>query len=324
MKTNKLLTLLSSLLISTTLAFGQEFEPNGSPHIRVFTNFHSTITDGVAQNAFEIQRAYLGYGHNFTKSLSGSVMLDVGDPGVGKLNMTAYLKNAYLQYKSGRITAQIGMIGLYQFKLQESLWGGRYLYKSFMDEHKIGPSADLGAFVAYKISSKLSADITIANGEGYKLVQQDSLLKYSVGATFTPVKGLDLRASYDYMGMDAAQQTISLYAGYSVNKMKVGAEYIQQLNHKMADGEDLNGLSFYGSYSLKKMRLFGRFDQLSSPALLEGNDPWNFGKDGRLIIAGLEFSPTKGINMTPNYQLWMPADGGSNIHIAYLSFLIKF
>ncbi len=324
MKHTKLLVVVVSLLMGGLTMYGQDFIPNGAPHIRVFTNFHNTFSGGESQPAFQIQRAYLGYGHQFSKTISGKVVLDVGNPGVGKLNLTAYLKNAYVQYKSGRITAKLGMIGLHQFKLQESLWGGRYLYKSFMDEHKIGPSADLGAFIAYKISSKLSADITIANGEGYKSVQQDSLLKYSVGVTFNLIKGLDLRASYDYMGMEDAQQTISLYAGYSKDAFSVGAEYIQQLNHKMNSGEHLNGLSFFSSYSFGEFRAFGRFDQLSSPAISTGDDPWNFGKDGNLVIAGLEYNATTGIKMTPNYQLWMPADGSDAIHIAYLSFLIKF
>lgn len=305
-------------------AFAQEFTPNGKPSIRVFTNFHSTITNGETQSAFEIQRAYLGYEHNFSKTLSGSVILDVGNPGVGKLDMTAYLKNAFLQYKSGRITANMGMIGLHQFKMQENQWGGRYLYKSFIDEYKMGPSADLGAFLSYEIFPKLSADITIANGEGYKSIQADSVLKYSFGATVLPINGLSVRASYDRMGLSAPQQTISLYAGYTISKVKLGAEYIQQLNHNMNAQEDLNGVSFYGSYTHKKIRFFGRFDQLGSTRLSGSADPWNLNKDGNLVIAGVEFNPAKGIMLTPNYQLWMPADGGSNINIAYLSLQIKF
>jgi hypothetical protein len=54
------------------------------------------------------------------------------------------------------------------------------------------------------------------------------------------------------------------------------------------------------------------------------DSPWNLGKDGRAILAGMEFSPVKGIMVTPNYQAWFPADGGSFVHIAYLSFQIRF
>ncbi len=131
---------------------------------------------------FEIQRAYLGYQHQFSKTISGQLILDVGDPSFGNFQMTAYLKNAYMQYKKDKLTVKMGMIGLYQYKLQEDLWGGRYFYKSFMDEHKFGPSADLGAFVKYDFHKMVSADFTIANGEGYKKLESDSILKVQLGS----------------------------------------------------------------------------------------------------------------------------------------------
>lgn len=303
---------------------GEQFKPSGSPTIRIYTNFHNTWTDGESQPAFEIQRAYLGYKHKFSPTLSGQLILDVGDPKVGGLEMTAYLKNAYMQYKNGALTVRAGMIGLYQFKLQEDLWGGRYLYKSFMDEHKFGPSADLGMFAKYDFAEFLSADLTIANGEGYKLVQADSLLKYSGGLTISPVEGLDIRASYDFMGRDSAQQTLAFYTGYESEQVGIGAEYNYQYNHRMIDQHDLTGLSFYGWYQLNRFRFFGRYDHLTSPVLASGTDPWNDGRDGQVIIAGIEYSPVKGIKITPNYQGWINANDDPMEHTAYVSLEIRF
>jgi len=187
-----------------------EFERSGKAFMKVYTNYHSTWTNGEANKVFEIQRAYFGYQYQLSEYISGRLTLDVGDPHFGDFEMTAYLKHAYVQYRKNRLTAKIGMIGLHQFKLQEDLWGGRYLYKSFMDEHKLGPSADLGAYLAYDIHKILSVDLTIANGEGYKQLESDTALKYSVGATLRPLNGLDLRASYDHMGKDSTQQTLAL------------------------------------------------------------------------------------------------------------------
>jgi hypothetical protein len=309
-------------------AFSQEadadFKPNGKAFMKVYTNYHSTWTNGEANKVFEIQRAYFGYQYQLSEYISGKLTLDVGDPDFGELEMTAYLKHAYVQYKKDRLTAQIGMIGLQQFKLQEDLWGGRYLYKSFLDEYKFGPSADLGAYLAYDIHKALSVDFTIANGEGYKKLESDTALKYSVGATIRPLQGLDLRASYDRMGKDSAQQTMALYAGYSKGKVAVGAEYNHQLNYKRINGHDRSGVSLYGSYLMKKIRLFGRYDLLSSPTLSTDTDPWNYATDGQLVIAGVEFRPLKGLIITPNYQAWIPADKGGVAHSAYLSLEIKF
>ena len=302
----------------------KEFKPYGRPFIKIFTNYHSTFSNGEASRVFEIQRAYLGYQHQFSEKISGKLNLDVGDPHFGDLQMTAYLKNAYMQYADGKLVAKIGMIGLQQYKLQEELWAGRYLYKSFMDEHKFGPSADLGAFVGYRVHDRVSVDFTIANGNGYKSIQSDTTLKYSLGMTLVPVNGLDLRASYDYMGKDAPQQTLALYLGYSANNVKVGAEYNRQWNQKMVMSHDLTGLSFYGSYQAKRIRLFGRYDKLSSIVLGGDTDPWNYGSDGQLVIAGVEFNPVKGIMITPNYQGWIPADGSPVLHSIYLSLEIKY
>ena len=323
----KLLTTLTIILLFTNV-FSQEnqeeFKPSGKPFIKVFTNYHSTFINKDVHNAFEIQRAYFGYAFTLNKKFSGKVNIDVGNPGAGKLQMTAFLKNAYFQYKSGRLTTKFGLIGLSQFKLQEKQWEGRYLYKSFQDEHKFGSSADLGLYASYKLHNMVSVDATIANGDGYKSIEADSTLKYSCGITLSPFKGMKVRAYYDFMGNDSTQKTLSFYAGYSIGKLKVGAEYNQQLNYKIIENQDRNGLSFYGSYKIKKVRLFGRYDQLSSIKIGNAADPWNYAKDGQGIIAGIEFSPVKGIKITPNYQGWIPANGNPVVNMAYVSCEIKF
>jgi len=320
-----------AMLVSAGAMFAQEteeakeeFKPHGKAFLKIYTNYHSTFSDGEASRVFEITRAYLGYQYQLSEKISGKLNLDVGDPHFGDLQMTAYLKNAYVQYASGKLVAQIGMIGLQQYKMQEDLWAGRYLYKSFMDEYKFGPSADLGAFVAYQFHERASADITIANGDGYKSIQSDTTLKYSLGLTLVPVNGLDFRTSYDYMGKDSPQQTLAFYLGYSRENLKLGAEYNYQLNYKMVESQDQSGVSFYGSYQLKRTRFFGRYDKLGSVTIGSDVDPWNYGKDGQLVIAGVEFNPVKGLMVTPNYQAWVPADGSSVLHSAFLSLEIKF
>ena len=327
MNTRTTLLFIAMLLLSWN-AFSQntenKFKANGQGIIKIFTNYHSTFSDGKASRVFEIQRAYLGYQYELNEKFSGKLVLDVGDPDFGNFQMTAYLKNAFVQYDDGKLVAKIGMIGLHQFKLQESQWGGRYLYKSIMDEHRFGPSADLGAFVGYEFHDMVSADITIANGDGYKSLESDTTLKYSLGVTLRPISGLIFRSSYDYMGQDALQQTLALYLGYSTKKVDVGAEYNYQWNHKMVQDENLTGLSFYGSYAARKFRAFGRYDNLSSPVIGSDTDPWNYGKDGQLFIAGVEFHPVKGLIITPNYQGWIPADESSMLNSIYLSLEIKF
>ena len=144
----KLTTLLVALLILSGV-YAQEtkkHKPSGKPFVEVFTNFHSTFIDGQSHQAFEMQRANLGYGFKMNENFSGKVTFDVGNPVVGKLKMNAYLKYAF--------TMQFGLIGLQQFKMQEKQWGGGYLYKSFQDQHRFCSSADLAIHAKYDFSKK--------------------------------------------------------------------------------------------------------------------------------------------------------------------------
>lgn len=324
---NKLITFFAVMLLFSS-SFAQDktetFKPTGKPFVKVFTNFHSTFTDGKNHNAFDVTRGYLGYGFKLSEKFSGKVTLDIGDPGVGKLQLTAYLKHAYFQYKSGRFTTMFGMIGTNQFALQEKQWGNRYLFKSFQDEYKFGPSADLGIFASYQFHEVISADVTIANGEGYKILEIDSVLNYSLGVTITPLKGLKLRGYFDIMGQDSAQQTLSFFAGYSRSNFDIGAEYNLQKNHQRIDKHDFSGMSFYGSYQFKVVKIFARYDRLSSDKIGSATDPWNYKKDGQEIIAGFEFVPVKHIKISPNYQGWIPANGAPAIHGAFVSCEISF
>ena len=287
-----------------------EFKPNGKPVLRIFSNYHATFTEGESAQAFELTRVYLGYEHNFSEKWSGAALLDVGDPNDGgDFQMTAYVKNAYLKYKSGDLTINFGLIATTQFKVQEGAWGYRYIAKSFQDQYKYNSSADLGISVSHKIGDIGSVDLIVANGEGYKKIEADSTFRTGLGLTLTPVDGLTLRGYYDRSAKDETQSSIAGFLGYETDMFSLGAEYNKMLNFKFADSEDLDGISFFGTFNMTDhIKLFGRYDNLSSNVPDGETDPWQLSKDGQFFIAGFEYSPVKGIKLAPNYQGWNPAD----------------
>ncbi|MBN1184363.1 MAG: hypothetical protein JXB49_18880 [Bacteroidales bacterium] len=312
--------LLSAALFAQDSEEKPEFKPSGKPYANIFSNFNVISYDGNTDYGFDITRAYLGYSYNFSEHFSGKVNIDVGAPevyindsvdGSTNLDLTAYLKIASLTYKYDKLTVDFGMIGLKQFKVAEGFWGHRYIYKSFQDASKMGYSADLGMSVAYDIIDQLSVDFTVTNGEGYKSLQADSLLKYAAGITGKPVEGLVLRVYYDMMGEKDMQSTFSAFAGYADDKISIGAEYDFQMNNKVEKGKDLSGISAYASYQLTDMiEVFGRYDNLSSVKLDGADDPWNIKKDGQAIIGGAEFNLAKGVKIAPNYQGWISSRNG--------------
>jgi hypothetical protein len=305
----------------------ESFKPSGKIFMRVFSNFNTTITDGTAQSAFALERAYLGYDFNLSEEFSGKINFDIGNPGNGSsFEMTAFIKNAYLKYTLNKFSVSFGMIPTTQFDIQERVWGYRYVEKSFQDAYKIGSSADLGLSASYSFTNWLSADVIAVNGEGFKKIQADNKFKTGLGLTLTPVKGLTARGYFDVMGKDSTQSTLVGFLSYDLGKASLSAEYNLQKNVGYADGKDLSGASVYATViPFKNIKFYGRYDYLTSSLLTGKTDNWNLSKDGSLIIAGIEFQPVKGVKLSPNYRLWSPSDEQKpSIHSFFISCDIKF
>jgi hypothetical protein len=291
-----------------------KFKPSGKVEALIFTNFNHSSTGGQSVSKFEVTRAYFGYAHNFSPTLFGRVVMDFGNPGVGGLQLTGLLKYAYLQYQKQNLTMKFGLISTTSFDVQEKFWGNRYILKSFQDQYGMGPSADFGLSAAYKFNEVISADLMVQNGEGFKVNDVDSVLKISVGLTLHPVKELTLRGYYDNMKKDsAAQQTVAVMAGYANKKFSIGVEYNYQADNKLKKGYDFSGYSVYGTcYINPKTDLFARYDNLTSATAGSSSVPWNYSKDGQLLMFGFEYIPVKGIRIAPNYQLWNPRDSSKS------------
>lgn len=285
------------------------FTPYGKPHALIFSDAYYSFSEAGNKKAFEVTRAYLGYEYYFSKKISSRLTLDFGDPGAGELQMTAFLKFAFVQYKGDKFSARFGMIGTDIFSLQENHWGYRYIYKSFQDAYKFGPPADLGAAFEYSPHKIISFDFSLLNGEGYKKVQLDSVFKTTVGLTLRPFKGFLLRGYIDVMDNDFTQTSAAFFAGYTIKRFKAGLEYNMQKNNNMISGNDFSGISVYASIGLaEKFTFFTRYDNLKSSIPENETDPWNSSKDGQLFMAGFDYSPIKGVKIAPSYLGYAPYD----------------
>ncbi len=299
----------------------EDISPKGKPFMKIFSNFHAVDLTGDIAPGFQLKRAYLGYSYNFNPNFSAKINIDVGNPGVGSLQHSTFIKNAEMTYKTGKFSVNFGMISTKLFKVQEELWGHRYLMKTFSDEYKLGHSADLGVNVSFKPISFITVDAIVLNGEGYKNEQADSTFKTGVGVTFEPIKKLQLRAYYETMPDKVNQNTLAAFVGYHSNKLDFGIEYNKQWNHHRHLDQDYGGLSSYFSYHInKRFELFGRYDNLSSVEKEGEMNPWNLEKDGQMYMLGFEITAVKGIKVAPNFRGWKSAiDGSSMIFSAFVN-----
>ncbi len=306
------ITLCLALIVCFSGVMAQQeesFKPSGKPEVRIYTNFTSSFSDGDNFNKFDITRAYLGYIYNFSKNFRGRITYDVGNPGAGKNLYSGFLKFAYLQYHNEKFSMMGGMIPLYQYSITDEKWGYRYILNPYSSEYGFITPADLGIGAEYKFAPWLSADLILVNGEGFKTVEGDSTFKAGAAINIYPVENLLVRAYFDSMKKDEAnQQTTEVFAVYENKTFKLLGSYTHQNDHGLVLGNEYSGYTFSGSLFLKNVTLIGRYDKLESVTKSSAIRPWNIAKDGQFFLAGFEFVPVKGVMVSPNYQGWKPAD----------------
>lgn len=297
-------------------------EAGGKAIIAIYTDLHSGFGSRNNDRGFTLDRSYLGYQYSLKNGLEFKAVMDVGQSDdVHDYERIAYIKNAQVTWRHKGLTLSGGLISTTQFKTQESFWGKRYVMRSFQDEYKFGSSADMGISVAYKFTPWLSADVIVANGEGYKKVQVNDGLQYGAGVTVTPLEGLTLQAyaSYNEAATDESEGITNwnVFAGYAHRSFSIGAEYNAQTNAKNIKGQDQSGCSVYSTIGLDKkgdISIFGRWDYLTS------KEHWNNEADGMAGVLGAEFKIGKYIKLAPNVRIWSPkADNASNSYYAYLN-----
>ena len=320
--------LCTGLIVS---AQSEENEPPpGEISAKIYALFNYSLDRENLSTAFEVRRAYFGYKRNLSDHFSGEVKLDIGSVDdiseYSLIRRYTYFKNAYLSYSKGNVKSWFGLFDMQQFKVQEKFWGYRYLYRSYMDEYRFGPSADLGAGIQYTPSKLFSTDLVFSNGEGYKNLQFDNVYKVGAGITVNPMPGLILRTHYSIRTAETPQMSFVGFAGYRFEKLRIGGEYIWQKNYRFNEDRNRYGYSIYSTYAFsEKWELFARYDQLYSNILPEEEVPWNLAIDGSAIIGGIQFTPIQYVHVSLNYQDWVEyAENGGSSPYLYLNFEIVF
>ena len=287
----------------------------------IFWNYSTDLSSEASKkNSFEVKRVYLGYKFKIDDKISAKVTFDIGKNSAGS-DYTAFLKTAQIDWSlKDNFKLSFGMIGNKQFKYQESIWGYRYLYKTFQDENKFGSSADLGVNGEIKVSKNLKMNLFMLNGEGYKNIQDDNgYMKIGGNLIYEISNGLSLKLYYDSEpGNDEFNVTnVGYFIGYDKNKTRVGFEYNKINNAKSYNSPSLdNNLSGFSGYISQNFSenssVFFRYDSLQSNILAGSSDPWNSGKDGKLMILGYEHVVTKGFKLNLNYRNYNYTDNSIN------------
>lgn len=313
-----LLCVLLFLVLSYQSALSQEvdtteFHASGEPVLRVFSNFNTSLGEGADITSFEVRRAYLGYRYQIHPQYSIKVVLDIGSPlddsPFSLLKRYAYFKTASLTYTVNKFSLNAGIVDLFNVGLQEKYWDRRYIFKSFMDEYRFSPRADIGVNMAYQFHPKFSADLMVMNGEGYDQMQNDNTYKVAAGMTTSLINRLITRVYLEYSHKKNEEVLLAFFMGYhDGRRIKGGAEANFRFSEDFRSNYDRYGYSLYGSVIVyKSYSLFARYDWVSSSIPEPLIQPWNLARDGSALIAGLEYRPIDQVKVALNYQDWYPA-----------------
>lgn len=319
------------LMLTAVPVIAQEsadFKPSGKFFGLLFTNYHTSFTDGTNSSAFEVTRSYFGYDFSFSKEISSRIMYDGTTEVInGKTIYSGYLRNAYLQYDNGKVLLRGGLIGAEQISMMEKIWGYRYVTKPPIDYSGMIQAADLGIMTIVQAGKLLDIDLSITNGRGFKDITSNGTYRLATGFTLTPAEHILIRGFYDMMGPSGRmQRTASITAAWLGPKVNAGAEYFRQDNASLTDGRDYSGISVFTRIPLSdRVRLFARYDRIESVVMEEAEDPWNLLKDGSFIYAGIDFSPVKNVRISPNFNIYMPsAETSANTTTIGLNIEAKF
>lgn len=292
----------------------------GDAIITIYSDFHSGFGSVNNERGFNLERAYVGYQYSLGHGLQIKGVVDFGQSkDVGDYQRIGFIKNAQLTWKQGKWTLNAGLISTTQFKIQEDFWGKRYVMKSFQDEYKFGSSADLAFSAAYQFNNYLSADVILANGEGYKKVQIKDGLQYGAGLTLTPLEGLTVRAYGSYNEASEEGQkgitNLAAFVGFHKSGFSVAAEYNYMSNTSFTENQDRSGASVYAMMQVSKhVNLFGRWDYLTS------KNQWDEANEGNAGMIGVDVKLGKYVRLAPNFRIWSPKqDDLTNRYYAYLN-----
>jgi hypothetical protein len=313
------------LLLATIFTFTYVSAQEGSPSVKIFSNFNydmSSEDDTDAFKAFEIKRSYLGYSYKIDDKFSTKITFDVGNNSSGS-SYTAFLKIAELKWSaSDNLTLNFGMVGSKNFKYMEKNWGRRYIQKSALDKYKWANAADAGLTADYKFNDQITIDAQILNGEGYKNTQSSNgLFRGSIGLTYKIMDNFSIRVSQDvsprssYDEMSENQTITTAALAYSTDNMILGAESNMMDNVANVKDNEEELMSIYGAYKISNnYTLFARYDDASETS-----------RAGTYTVYGIERKMAKGITVALNIQSWEnDADGSEAEETLFLNLEYKF
>lgn len=168
-----------------------------------------------------------------------------------------------------------------------------------MDHRKFATSADMGIGFSRSLTGDIRMSILVTNGSGYKKAENDPYKKSSLQLVYGETRldrngGVNVGAILTTEPYDGGTRVLyGAFGGFSEGNLRIGGEFNRY-------GDDLDQteqlISGYATHGVTDaLHSFLRYDVYSVDTA-EG-----FSKD-TYLIAGVAYSPAKGLTIAPNIR----------------------
>ena len=350
------------MLLVAMMFAGSLMATETSVHGRLYTHWEYDMTDGAGgMNDFGLGRAYVTVKSKLSDQTTVRITSDlrqstIDDNGKVRTRYYVIIKYGYLDWTPafGKkiFKFRFGLQPTPYIDFQNKLWGRRYLAKTVGDMNKFLTSSDPGisAHIALGENGKIgSLALGVFNGTSYSdLGELNKQKDYNLFAQIKPlINSEDLKKSaivaQYYKGTQnvAFDDTTKVAGDYKNDIISVGA--LLAYRGLLYVGADLNwhtegqgagndemkesGASFHGtlylselvdgSSALRTLNLFSRYDTF---------DPNTNTDDDveKLLIVGVECSPTKGFKASVNIRSTSFDDDSTTEKQLFINTLFKF
>ena len=320
-----------------------EYRPHSDSLLRGITQYAGiTYPSPVNYSSFDIRRIYVGADFEFSKHVSGSILLANEGNVDNQRNPVFSIKESYITWKDIYKNADliIGRSATPAFALlTEKVWGYRSVEKTIADMRSIATAVDLGIALRGRFNDAGIAgyNFMIGNGSvgtvpnGQKA--EDDLFKKFYGDVWAKLFNkkiiLDLYADYEREQLTdlatgrpfhKSKSAIKGFVAYQTDAITIGVEGFVQENQNFSvftkpgttKADTANayaaGISGYvhGRIIKNKLGYFARYDAFTPDMNFNPTYTYSTGNityNENFMTAGLDWMPAKDLHIMPN--IWV-------------------
>ena len=296
------------------LASGSAFAGEGKLSGEAFGDWYWVVADHDSAiedvNGLWLRRANLSYDYKWDDSFSGRVRVEAMTPGDFESDdiMFTFIKDAWVKYTTGTHNLLLGLSQVPALSLIEEMWGMRYLEKAPAELQRLVASRDMGLALQGTFDSEkvFGYHAMIANGNG-QAGETNAEKKGYAALRFRPGNfAVEAYADYEDRVDSGDRFTYHGFAGYKVDNLRAGVQYVRQMRKETGEDVEIRILSGFATAELvEKWWAFARVDRNFDPN--PGGDdiayiPFAETAANTFVLAGFDFWPTENVGFSPNVE----------------------